>query len=275
MSRLFRQEQAHLNPTWRRIVTVEDPVEYTVPGAQEVQGQEEIGVSCAEILRGALRRDPKSIPLGETAEIAVRAAQVQRRVLSPLHTNATARALNRLVGSAVPEFLVRDVLRGVLGQEPILTPCPGCGGAGVGKRELRVEMLDFWDQGVRVTVLVTRVICSPSRRPGGWFGARAARGAADRSVVLRGPRLACNLRSTDQIPELPRANSVCKAVVFGAALRTQVQLRGKPCCFWSPVQRARSDPRLSQRLRRRRAGRTCASGRCATTAHCRPPKRSR
>ena len=118
--------------------------------------QEEIGLSFARILRGVLRHDPNVILIGEirdagTAEIAVRAAQVGRLVLSTLHTNAAAGALNRLVDLGVPEFLVRDVLRGVLGQELVLTPCPSCGGAGcqacgatgVGGRQLRAELLEY------------------------------------------------------------------------------------------------------------------------------------
>ena len=147
---------AHLNTSRRKIVTVEDPVEYNLPGIQQVQVQEAIGLSFARILRGVLRHDPNVILIGEirdaeTAEIAVRAAQVGRLVLSTLHTNSAAGALNRLVDLGVPEFLVRDVLRGVLGQELVLTPCPACGGAGcqtcggtgVGGRQLRAELLDW------------------------------------------------------------------------------------------------------------------------------------
>ncbi|MFM2389887.1 MAG: hypothetical protein RLZZ437_1442 [Pseudomonadota bacterium] len=88
------------------------------------------------------------IRAGETAEIAAQAAQVGRLVLSTLHTNAAAGAVTRLVDLGVPEFLVRDVLRGVLGQELMLTPCPACGGAGcavcggtgVGERRLWAEL---------------------------------------------------------------------------------------------------------------------------------------
>lgn len=147
---------AHLNQPKRKIVTVEDPVEYNLRGVQQVQVQEEIGLSFARILRGVLRHDPNVILIGEirdaeTAEIAVRAAQVGRLVLSTLHTNSAGGALNRLVDLGVPEFLVRDVLRGVLGQELVLTPCPSCGGAGcqvcggtgVGSRQLRAELLEY------------------------------------------------------------------------------------------------------------------------------------
>ena len=147
---------AHLNQPKRKVVTVEDPVEYKLRGVQQVQVQEEIGLSFARVLRGVLRQDPNVILIGEirdaeTAEIAVRAAQVGRLVLSTLHTNSAAGALNRLVDLGVPEFLVRDVLRGVLGQELVLTPCSSCGGTGcqvcggtgVGTRQLKAELLEY------------------------------------------------------------------------------------------------------------------------------------
>ena len=147
---------SHLNDPRRKIVTVEDPVEYNLPGVQQVQVHDEIGLTFARVLRGVLRHDPNVILIGEirdreTAEIAVRAAQVGRLVLSTLHTNSAASAVTRLVDLGVPEFLVRDVLRGVLGQELRLVPCASCGGAGcevcgrtgVGQRELRAELLEY------------------------------------------------------------------------------------------------------------------------------------
>lgn len=107
------------------------------------------------MLRGILRHDPNVILVGEirdeaTAEIAVRAAQVGRLVLSTLHTNSASAAVSRLVDLGVPEFLLRDVLRGVLGQELLVTRCSGCGGAGclgcggtgVGERRLRAELVE-------------------------------------------------------------------------------------------------------------------------------------
>lgn len=144
---------SHLNSVGRKIVTVEDPVEYNLPGVQQVQVHEEIGLTFPRVLRGILRHDPNVILIGEirdeeTAEIAVRAAQVGRLVPSTLHTNAASGAVTRLVDLGVPEFLVRDVLRGVLGQELLVSPCGvcggagyvGCGGTGVGERRLRAEL---------------------------------------------------------------------------------------------------------------------------------------
>lgn len=126
---------AHLNAPLRKIVTVEDPVEYSLPGVQQVQVQEEIGLTFARVLRSILRHDPNVIMVGEirdpeTAEIACRAAQVGRLVLSTLHTRDARGARTRLVDLGVPDYIVGDVLRGVLAQNLALTDCPDCGGAG-------------------------------------------------------------------------------------------------------------------------------------------------
>ncbi len=126
---------AHLNEPRRKIVTVEDPIEYSLPGVQQVQVQEEIGLTFARILRSILRHDPNVIMVGEirdpeTAEIACRAAQVGRLVLSTLHTRDARGARTRLVDLGVPDYIVGDVLRGVLAQSLALTDCPECGGAG-------------------------------------------------------------------------------------------------------------------------------------------------
>ncbi|GHC65503.1 hypothetical protein GCM10007315_32650 [Gemmobacter tilapiae] len=146
---------SHLNSTSRKIITVEDPVEYDLPGVQQVQVHDDIGLSFARVLRSILRHDPNVILIGEirdqeTAAIAVRAAQVGRMVLSTLHTNSAAGAVNRLVDLGVPAYLVRDVLRGVLAQELQLSPCstcqgqgcPVCGSTGVGVRTLKA---DLWE----------------------------------------------------------------------------------------------------------------------------------
>lgn len=147
---------AHLNTPSRKIVTVEDPVEYHLLGMQQIQVQEEVGLSFATVLRSVLRHDPNVIMVGEirdseTAEIAVRAAQVGRLVLSTLHTNSAAGAVNRLIDLGVPDFLLRDVLHGVLGQELRMMPCSHCHGSGctvcnqtgIGSRKLFAEQIDF------------------------------------------------------------------------------------------------------------------------------------
>ncbi len=122
-----------------------------------MQAHEAIGLTFARVLRGVLRHDPNVILVGEirdeeTAEIAARAAQVGRMVLSTLHTNSAEGAVTRLVDLGVPEFVMREVLRGVLAQDLVGVWCRDCGddgcaacagreldGAPVG-RKLRVEL---------------------------------------------------------------------------------------------------------------------------------------
>ncbi|WP_171181838.1 GspE/PulE family protein [Ruegeria sp. HKCCD8929] len=125
----------HLNSPRRKIITVEDPVEYQLDGIEQVQVHDEIGLTFANALRSILRQDPNVIMLGEirdseTAEIACRAALVGRMVLSTLHTSSAAGAVTRLVDLGVDEFLVQDVLQGVLGQELEVAYCNECKGIG-------------------------------------------------------------------------------------------------------------------------------------------------
>jgi general secretion pathway protein E len=146
----------HLNSRRTKIITVEDPVEYTLPGIQQVQVQEEIGLTFARILRSILRHDPNVIMVGEirdpeTAEIACRAAQVGRIVLSTLHTRDAQSARMRLVDLGVPDYIVGDVLRGVLAQNLAVVECPDChsrgcrtcGFSGATARRLEAELLAF------------------------------------------------------------------------------------------------------------------------------------
>ncbi|MEO9515416.1 MAG: GspE/PulE family protein [Paracoccaceae bacterium] len=123
----------HLRSERRKIISVEDPVEYQIPDVEQVQIHEDVGLSFATALRSILRQDPNVIMVGEirdreTAEIVCRAALVGRMVLSTLHTKSPADAITRLVDLGVDEFIVRDVLRGVLGQELEIVKCPECGG---------------------------------------------------------------------------------------------------------------------------------------------------
>jgi len=117
---------AHLNEEGRKILTVEDPIEYNLAGVEQVQIHEEIGLTFARTLRSFLRQDPNVLMVGEirdeeTAEIACRAALVGRMVLSTLHTNTPEGAVTRLTDLGVPEYVVKDVLRGVLGQKLEIT----------------------------------------------------------------------------------------------------------------------------------------------------------
>lgn len=112
----------HLNTTARKIITVEDPVEYDIDGIEQIQVHEAIGLTFAAALRAILRQDPNVIMIGEirdeeTAAMACRAAMVGRLVLSTLHTSSAEGAIPRLQDLGVPKYLIDDTLIGVLSQD--------------------------------------------------------------------------------------------------------------------------------------------------------------
>jgi general secretion pathway protein E len=110
-----------LNAETRKIITVEDPIEYRLPGITQVQVKPQIGLSFASLLRNIVRQDPNVVMVGEvrdleTAETAVTAALAGRLVLSTLHTNSAAASIPRLRDMGLEDYLVASVLRGVLAQ---------------------------------------------------------------------------------------------------------------------------------------------------------------
>jgi general secretion pathway protein E len=119
----------------RKIVTVEDPIEYELKGVNQVQVEPAIDLTFARALRAILRQDPDVVMVGEirdeeTAEIAVRAALVGRLVLSTVHTNDSASAIDRLIDLGVPRYLLAATLRGVLSQRLVRRLCTACAGQG-------------------------------------------------------------------------------------------------------------------------------------------------
>jgi general secretion pathway protein E len=113
------------------VVTIEDPVEYRVDGAAQIQVDEKVGLTFPLVLRSLLRQDPDIILIGEirdseTAKIAVQAALTGHLVLATLHTNSAPSAIPRLIDMGVEPYLLSAVLRGVLAQRLIRRPCPHC-----------------------------------------------------------------------------------------------------------------------------------------------------
>lgn len=113
------------------IMTLEDPVEYTIPGITQIQINDKIGVTFGSTLRSILRQDPDKLMVGEirdseTAHLAVRVALTGHLVLSTLHTNDAPTAINRLVDMGVPSYLISSSLRGVLAQRLVRRLCPNC-----------------------------------------------------------------------------------------------------------------------------------------------------
>lgn len=120
-----------VNTPERNIVTVEDPVEYRLPGITQVQIKPVAGLTFASALRSILRQDPDIILIGEirdleTAEIAISAALTGHLVLSTLHTNDAAGAVSRLVNIGIPPFLVASALLGAIAQRLVRVVCPRC-----------------------------------------------------------------------------------------------------------------------------------------------------
>ena len=110
------------------IITVEDPVEYVIPGLNQVQVNSKAGLTFGSCLRSILRQDPNVIMVGEirdkeTAEIALKAAQTGHLVLSTLHTNDSISAVTRLLDLGVPAFQIAASMTGILAQRLIRRLC--------------------------------------------------------------------------------------------------------------------------------------------------------
>ncbi len=120
-----------LNSTERKIFTVEDPIEYQMPGINQIQVQPKIGLTFAHALRSILRPDPDIIMVGEirdleTAQIAIQASLTGHLVLSTVHTNSAAATVTRLLDMGVEKYLLASCLKGVLAQRLVRRLCPSC-----------------------------------------------------------------------------------------------------------------------------------------------------
>ncbi len=120
-----------LNAAETKIITVEDPIEYQLPGVNQIQVRPQIGLGFASLLRSIVRLDPNVIMVGEirdleTAEISARAALTGHLVLSTLHTNSAAAAITRLRDMGLEDYLMAAVLRGILAQRLVRRLCDAC-----------------------------------------------------------------------------------------------------------------------------------------------------
>ena len=120
-----------LNEGHRKILTVEDPIEYEIDGVNQTQVKPSIGLTFASALRSFLRHDPDVMMVGEmrdgeTASIGIHAALTGHLVLSTLHTNTAAGAIPRLLDMGIDAFLLASSLRCVIGQRLVRLLCPHC-----------------------------------------------------------------------------------------------------------------------------------------------------
>ncbi|HEY5237218.1 MAG TPA: GspE/PulE family protein, partial [Rhizomicrobium sp.] len=122
---------AVLNSSDRKILTIEDPIEYRMPGINQTQVKPQIGLTFAAALRSFLRQDPDVMMVGEirdleTAQVAIQSALTGHMILSTLHTNSAAGAITRLLDMGVEPFLITSTLNAVMAQRLVRRLCPNC-----------------------------------------------------------------------------------------------------------------------------------------------------
>ncbi len=166
-----------LNTVARKIVTVEDPIEYQLTGINQIQVKPQIGLNFASLLRSILRQDPDVIMIGEirdleTAEIAVQAALTGHLVLSTLHTNSAAATVTRLRDMGLEDYLLAATLKAVLAQRLVRRLCPDCKEAAPAPRALieRFALDRFAPSG---PIRLYQAVGCPSCRGTGYRGRRA------------------------------------------------------------------------------------------------------
>ncbi|MGD1075329.1 MAG: type II secretion system ATPase GspE [Thermodesulfovibrionales bacterium] len=120
-----------INSPDKKIITVEDPIEYQLKGVNQIQVKPQIGLTFASTLRHIVRQDPDVIMIGEvrdleTAEIAIQSALTGHLVFSTLHTNDAPSAITRLLDMGVENFLLSSTVRGILAQRLVRSICPAC-----------------------------------------------------------------------------------------------------------------------------------------------------
>jgi general secretion pathway protein E/type IV pilus assembly protein PilB len=120
-----------INSVQRRIITIEEPVEYRIPGVSQIDVKPEIDLTFAKGLRHILRQDPNVVMVGEirdveTADISIRAAMTGHLVFSTLHTNDAVGGITRLLDMDVEPFLLASVVKAFIAQRLVRTICPDC-----------------------------------------------------------------------------------------------------------------------------------------------------
>ena len=133
---------ASLNDSTRKILTIEDPVEYEIPGVSQSQVRTAVGLTFATALRAFLRQDPDVVMVGEvrdaeTAKIAIQASLTGHLVMTTLHTNTAASAITRLVDIGIERYLIASTLTTVIGQRLLRVLCLDC------RRPYRVSRADL------------------------------------------------------------------------------------------------------------------------------------
>ncbi|MEO2138192.1 MAG: GspE/PulE family protein, partial [bacterium] len=144
-----------INSSEKKIITIEDPVEYQLAGVNQIHVKSQIGLTFASGLRSIVRQDPDVIMVGEirdaeTAEIAIQAALTGHLVFSTLHTNDAAGAISRLLEMGVEDYLLASSLIGVMAQRLVRRLCPDCKQPVKAGSELAGELAEVEDSASSV-----------------------------------------------------------------------------------------------------------------------------
>jgi len=163
-----------LNATETKILTVEDPVEYLLPGVNQVQVKPQIGVTFASALRSFLRQDPDILMIGEirdleTAQIAVQAALTGHLVLSTIHTNDSASAVTRLLDMGLEDYLLTSTINAIAAQRLVRTLCEQCKAPYVASSEM-LDRLGFATNVMRAETTLYRAVGCPACASTGFVG---------------------------------------------------------------------------------------------------------
>jgi type II secretory ATPase GspE/PulE/Tfp pilus assembly ATPase PilB-like protein len=192
-----------INDAVRKIITVEDPVEYQLKGVNQIQVNEKSGLTFARGLRSILRHDPDVILIGEirdaeTAQIAVQASLTGHLVFSTLHTNDAPGALTRLVDMGVEPYLVASSLEAVLAQRLVRVLCPHCKQAdnSTTAQQFKVKL------GIPANQTIFKSVGCRECRNTGFFGRHAIFEWMDTDEEIR--QLILKSASTDQIRNAAR-----------------------------------------------------------------------
>jgi general secretion pathway protein E/type IV pilus assembly protein PilB len=196
-----------INDAVRKIITVEDPVEYQLKGVNQIQVNEKSGLTFARGLRSILRHDPDVILIGEirdaeTAQIAVQASLTGHLVFSTLHTNDAPGALTRLVDMGVEPYLVASSLEAVLAQRLVRVLCPHCKQPDTSERAQAFKV----KLGIPAEKTIYKSVGCRECRNTGFFGRHAIFEWMDTNEEIR--QLILKSASTDQIRAAARRDGM-------------------------------------------------------------------
>jgi type II secretory ATPase GspE/PulE/Tfp pilus assembly ATPase PilB-like protein len=198
---------SEINDDERKIITIEDPIEYHLQGVNQIQVSEKAGLTFARGLRSILRHDPDVVLVGEirdaeTAQIAVQASLTGHLVFSTLHTNDAPGALTRLVDMGVEPYLVASSLEAVLAQRLLRVLCPDCKREDNSPPALAIKE----EIGLPADSPIYRPVGCQTCRQTGFFGRRAVFELMDLNDQIREQIL--RSRSSGEIRETARGHGL-------------------------------------------------------------------